>query len=300
MKHPCVILSVALIAVLTTAFVIYNAQWVARTQTQAQHKVKLEAVKLTAEFDHDRYFLGENVLVHFTLENRGTSPLELDSGGDYRGAPRSLRFKVIAIGPDGSICPDPFPDARSEGGLGGSGLLKQGQKFYSSLPLMRYCQINAPGKYRISVSHDFGWNIPTDRLPVATAEVTFVMPTKAEARKVVENMSKLQLHPITISGSRSGDYQDFSALQSPIYLPFLEALAEKEATARPDEEEEDTTSKQAEYSALTGIASIAAPEATAISKPLKNLHVSSMILDRPTRLCLCLNLSWRIKEPQDR
>jgi hypothetical protein len=55
-----------------------------------------EGTMVTLEFDRPDYFLGENVLVHFVLQNTGDTPFEASWGGDYRGASRHLRFKVTA------------------------------------------------------------------------------------------------------------------------------------------------------------------------------------------------------------
>ncbi len=52
--------------------------------------------KVTLYADQQEFFLGENVLIHFCLENVGDEPFEISTGGDYRGSSRHLRFKVSA------------------------------------------------------------------------------------------------------------------------------------------------------------------------------------------------------------
>src|SRR6185503_20035093 len=63
--------------------------------------------KASIECDRQEFFLGENVLLHFTLENESNKPFEADFGGDYRGATRHLRFKVMAIDESGRMAEDP-------------------------------------------------------------------------------------------------------------------------------------------------------------------------------------------------
>jgi hypothetical protein len=43
-----------------------------------------DGAKVTLQCDKKEYFLGENVLVHFILENISDKPFEADFGGDYR------------------------------------------------------------------------------------------------------------------------------------------------------------------------------------------------------------------------
>jgi tetratricopeptide (TPR) repeat protein len=224
--------------------------------------VNLNAVKLTARFDRDQYFLGENVLVSFVLENTGSKPLKIDTGSDYRFAPRSMRFRVKAIGPDGKLCEDPFPDATCEGGLGGTTVLQKGERFTESVPIMRYCRIDSPGKYKITVSHDFGWKLPEQRIPLATAEVTFVMPSAEQARTVVERMCKVEKDP---SARLSPDFQDFHTLRYAVYLPILKEMVKNESASAAKEASGNPGAAMPKegYKALDGIGEIATPEATA-------------------------------------
>ena len=50
--------------------------------------------RVTLEVDRPEYFLGENVLVHFILENTGSQPFEADFGGDYRGTTRGAYDEI--------------------------------------------------------------------------------------------------------------------------------------------------------------------------------------------------------------
>ncbi len=78
-----------------------------------------EGAKVTLETDRQEYLLGENILVHFVLENAGTQPFDADFGGDYRGSSRAIRFQVTATDEAGKDAEDPDPNQLCYGGRGG-------------------------------------------------------------------------------------------------------------------------------------------------------------------------------------
>lgn len=255
MKQRLIILVLTLSA---AAYLQINCKMMPFSQpagAQQAIQARLQQAKLMAKFEKDRYFLGENVLVRFTLQNDGDKPLQIDTGSDYRGAPRSMRYYVRVTASDGSDCADPFPDATHEGGLGGSTFLKKGETFTCSLPLMRYARIDRPGKYKVAISHDFGWNLPKESVPTASAEVTFDMPSAEEAKAVVQKMLALPHDPVSITGNETADYQDFGTLSFPVYLPSLKELALKEA---------ETGTKSEDFPAIDGISGIGTIEASTV------------------------------------
>ena len=202
--------------------------------------------RVKLEVDRHEYFLGENVLVHFILENAGDLPFEVDFGGDYRGATRHLRFKVTATDDAGRVAEDPDPSEMCFGGLGGGRKLIPGDKFTQSLPLMRYCRITQPGRYSIRVTHDFGWKEGQRKRPLGELTLVFRRPTPAEAEDVVSVMEKLPADANSTYGERSRDYADFTCLCQPIYLkPLLDRV------------------EKGNRNALEGICWIETPEATA-------------------------------------
>lgn len=180
-----------------------------------------ECAKVTLAFDRPDYFLGENVLAHFVLQNIGDEPFEASFGFDYRGASRHLRFKVTATDEAGQVAEDPDPSRNCMGGLGGPVTLKPGETFTTSLPLMRYCQIDKPGSYAIRATHDFGWKEGECKRPVGEATITFRMPDAAEAKRIVSQMEKLPNDPNATWGRRSRDYADFGCLRQPVYIEPL-------------------------------------------------------------------------------
>lgn len=205
--------------------------------------------KVLAQFDKKKYFLGENVLVEFIVENNGDGEFQIEVGGDYRGAPRPTRFKIKAVAADGSIVADPHPNPMCFGGLGGPEILHRTDRWQESLALMQYCRIEKPGKYKIFVSHDLGWG-SGDKQPEAVAEVEFVMPNAAEASAVVKRMYALSnSNNSWTSGTKRPDFADFSVLAMPVYLPLLLQHAQGGPT-------------QNAVLAVQGIASIPTIEAT--------------------------------------
>jgi hypothetical protein len=178
--------------------------------------------RLTLLLDKDTYFLGENVLVHLCVENTGPEPFTVSLGGDYRGASRATRFHVLGTDEQGREVPDPDPYPMNMGGLGYSRELKQGDKHFSSLPLLRYRRFEKPGVFRLRVGHDFGWNEDDpSKHPTATATIRFVMPDEKQARQVVAQMYQLPKDHGGTAGQRREPYADFSTLIYPVYLPIL-------------------------------------------------------------------------------
>ncbi|EEF57510.1 HEAT repeat domain-containing protein [Pedosphaera parvula] len=227
--------------------------------------------KVTLELDHPEYFLGENVLVHFTLQNIGDQPFQADFGGDYRGATRALRFKVTATDESGVVAPDPDPSGICFGGLGGPRTLKPGDKFTESLPLMRYCQITQPGRYTIRATHDFGWKEGERKRPVGEITVMFKMPTPTEAETLINTMEKMPADPNHVYGQRSHNYPDFTLLRQPVYLKPLLRRAEK-----------------GNHNALEGIAWIETVDATMALIELATNSDSKLALDSARTLTMRL------------
>jgi HEAT repeat protein len=127
------------------------------------------------------------------------------------------------------------------GGAWGPTSVASGAKKELDFPLLRYCIIEKPGKYRITVSHDLGWWGGGEK-PTATSELIFRAPNREEADKVVTVM----LDWIRLSGNRVYTTQvDFQALRNPAYLESLLRFA-----------------KDGSLDAVDGIASIQTPEAT--------------------------------------
>ena len=234
-----------------------------------------EGARVTISFDKNECFLGENVLVHFTVENVGKTEFKVDTGGDYRASPRHLRYTVTAAAEDGTAAADPHPNPFCMGGLSCAPPVKPGGKFEQSLALMRYCRIDQPGAYTVRVSHDLGWKPDKDgKSPEAAAKVTFVMPTPEQARKVVEAMYAMPENTGATWGQRSKEYPDFGTLRYPVYLSILAERAAKGCEK-----------------ALYGISRIPTPEATARLLELAAGSAPELLVK------VVQNLSLRLPDP---
>jgi hypothetical protein len=196
-------------------------------------------------FDRPSFFLGENVLLHFCVENTSGLPFQIDVGGDYQAASRSIRFKATVTDDRGNVVADPDPSGFTFGGMGTTPTVAPHDHWCQSIPLMRYARIERAGTYTVRVSHDLGW--PKDTAPVGQTEIRFTMPSADEARDIVATTQAL---PTAGAPNYSHDepwkpYQDFSTLRFQIYLtPLLRIVDSGDLKAMP------------------GIGAIPTPEAT--------------------------------------
>lgn len=202
-----------------------------------------------------RWWLGENILIHFQVKNCGTLPFKVSFGGDYRGASRHLRFKVRATDQNGQLVADPDPTGFNMGGLSSSPQLKPGESFFHTLPLARYARFEKAGVYRVRIAHDLGWKgrpskgqITANGPRWAETRIQLRMPTPKQAAQVVHEMAALPTDPNSTFGKKSRNYADFTSLRYAVYLPILLRR---------------TQTPKGDIQALWGISQIPTPAATA-------------------------------------
>lgn len=204
--------------------------------------------KVTLTCDKDEYFLGENILVHFKLENTGGPAFEATFGSDYRGAPRSLRFIVTATDQNGNAVADPYPNSMCMGGLGGPVNVTTDKPFYKSLPIVRYLRFEKPGAYTIRIHHDFGWQESSERgFPEGSIVLHLKKPSKKQARELVQSWLVERPYQGNTWGEKSRPHADFSQIRFGEYIAPLS----KEV-------------KKGNKNAMVGVGSIATPEATCL------------------------------------
>lgn len=263
-------------AIVVGAFLLYLSLLQAGEDHWAERATQPvpEGVKVTLELDRQEFFLGENVLVHFVIENAGKEPFTYSEGGDYRAAPRHLRFKVVAKDETGKTMDDPFPDPSCFGGGLHLNKLAPGEKRIHSLELMRYCSILAPGRYTVTATHDFGWKEGERKHPVGETTVVLRMPTPEEAEKFLTRMETLPQNGSGIYGKRMREHAEYSNIRQPIYLEGLLRRV-----------------KAGNERAVDGIASIATPAAT---KALIDVASS----DAPAAKDAALQLMSRLPDPE--
>ncbi len=231
--------------------------------------------QVTLSTDKDEYFLGENVLIHFKLENTGGPPFQATFGGDYRGAPRSLRFIVTAADPNGKPVADPYPNSNCLGGLVGPFTVTPDKPYYQSVPILRYLRFAGPGVYTVSIHHDCGWKESADtKYPEGRIVLRLKRPSKEQARELVQAWITEKPSQGTVSGRKSGPYADFSTIRC---AEYLEPLAEQAA--------------QGKEQALAGVGSIATPEATRVLIDLLSCRDDSF------RMKVCMTLNSRLPDP---
>ncbi|QIF03730.1 hypothetical protein [Roseimicrobium sp. ORNL1] len=180
-----------------------------------------ESAKVSLQLGETSYLLGEPISVQFTLENVGTEAFTYEHGGDYRGTGFPVRYHFVVTDADGKIMPDLTQFTMFAGGIVAHPVLKPGEKHQEQLPLLLYVTIDHPGRYKVRVSHDFGWAAtePSKRLwAEATFEVT--MPTPEEASALVDTAC--------IRGVDTNiPATETRLLRHPVFLPALLARAQK-------------------------------------------------------------------------
>ena len=139
-----------------------------------------DGARVTLKPDKKQYFIGEDVVVQYVLENTGTKPFKIRIGGDYCADSRHFRFFVKVQDESGKKIPDPLRCRRRCGhGRGKTRHLeiKPGEKYSEALTLSKYFLFENPGTYTIRVSHDLGWkNTKERKRPVGEVKVKFLMP----------------------------------------------------------------------------------------------------------------------------
>jgi beta-lactamase regulating signal transducer with metallopeptidase domain len=189
--------------------------------------------------DKPQFFLGENILLHYRVTNKGNTPFRVDIGSDGRNpAARPLRFKVVATDPQGQRVEDPYPRPADFGGMGGQVEIAPGGSLWVSLPLTRYCNFEKPGIYKLQVFHDLGWETDQkyeDRqrnelpkvnsvAPILDTTIRLVAPTAEQAKMVVQTMRALSTDRNATFARRVSPYADYQAIRYPLYLPVLEQV----------------------------------------------------------------------------
>lgn len=234
-----------------------------------------ENVKVTLSCDREEYFLGENILVHFRLQNTGGAPFNAEYGGDYRGSVRSLRFKVTATDQNGEETADPYPNSMCMGGLGGSVIVTPEKPFYHSVPIVRYLRFEKPGVYTIRIHHDFGWQESAQRkFPEGKIVLYLKSPSKEQARELVQSWLAEEPYHGSTWGEKSKLHADFTQIR---FGEYLEPLSEE--------------ARRGNQKALAGVGSIATPEATGVLIGLLDFE------DEDFRKNVCRQLGMRLPDP---
>ncbi len=244
-----------------------------------------EYIEVRYVTDKENYFIGEPITVSFIVTNNGQDDFLFETGGDYRGATRHLRFYFTATNELGQKAIDPKPNQSCFGGLGGRIDLKPGEEHKIELPLLAYLSFPVPGTYMVKGYQALGFGEPANVLGKedkyglgwqhsygGSFKVVIRNPSKAE----ILNLIKSQLS-IPDRYERS---QGMSLLHDTMYLkPLLKVLDEES-----DEEQIEAL--------LAGIGSILTVESTQ--------HLIKLATDHrvPVRVYALQNLFRRMPPKQ--
>jgi hypothetical protein len=229
-------------------------------------------IKISLESNKTNYFLGENVLLYYRIDNAGSNTFKISVGGDYRGSTRADRFKVTATSTDGKPVIDPTPVMRNfGGGLMPNSEIKPGGDWFENVHVIEYCRFDEPGSYTIHVFHDLGFGKMRETdLREVSITINLQAPTEEQARTIlVEDETAKPYHGNTW-GQKGESRLDYHCIRWPT---FLQPLIERAQNGRQD--------------AVEGIASIRTLEAT---RALANLlgHTNFAIAQQSATL-----LEWR-------
>jgi hypothetical protein len=187
--------------------------------------------------DKQTYFMGEPINLKFKIRNNGTDDFLFETGGDYRGATRHLRFYFTAANEKGVEAVDPKPNQTCMGGIGGIITLKPGENHEIELPLLAYLSFPAPGTYTIKGYQDLGFGEPdstitkTDEYGLGWKQSyggTFKLTIRTPRPEEMKELIRTQLDIKDRYERRKG----LSFLGNPIYLKSLLNALENESDER--------------------------------------------------------------------
>jgi hypothetical protein len=180
-----------------------------------------KGMRISLESDKPVYFVGENILLHYRIDNVGNEPFKISVGGDYRGV-RPTRFKITAVSSSGKAVEDPNPNPFSFGGLSPGGEIKPGGTWYEKAYITRYCRFETPGTYTVKVFHDLGFG---EKRPGDPREVSITIklraPTEAQGRALLVAAEHGDPKNWGVWGQKGGAQLDYACLRHPAYLPAL-------------------------------------------------------------------------------
>ncbi len=184
------------------------------------------------------YFLGENILIRYRLENTGNVALHYEKGGFYPTLRRNDGYRINAVllddkgQPSGEMAPA-IPEPGNHGGPITHWELMPGKMYEQTLYLPRYLRFEKPGTYRIRVANVERLD-PSKELSAAEITLTLKMPNAKEARAVYERMKKLPDGPVAeIGEALDTEIADFEALPSADLFANPRRIRRQEGWSRP-------------------------------------------------------------------
>ena len=244
-----------------------------------------EYIEMTYTTDKTDYYIGEPIKVRFFIKNNDTDDFRIETGADYRGSTRPLRFYFTAENEKGQKAIDPEPVQMWMGGLGGPKTLKPGYLHEVELPLNAYLGFTLPGNYTVKGYQDIGFGEPAAELGKVEAsagafkysyggsfKISIITPDSNQIAEIIKSRLKIS--------DRYDRRHSFSLLHNPMYLNPLEEVLKNESDEGRIE------------AIIAGIGSILTPEATE--------HLIKLASDKRTeiRTYALQNLFYRMPPKQ--
>lgn len=216
-------------AILIVAFVAYRSTIAAEEALDGQQKKIAEA---ELKLDRQEFFLGENIAVAYTVENKGPVPLPYAGGSSYPElrVMNFIRCSATKVDQQGKPNGKPvvvFPMPMDLGGLVGNNKLKSGESRSVTVFVTRYLRFEEPGDYELKIE-----NIDPRRakqvMSSGGTRITMKQPTLTEARAIYQ---KVKAAPREAWDDNNmvflADAADFETMYQPVYWPILKEFANK-------------------------------------------------------------------------
>ena len=177
-------------------------------------------IKISLENDKTNYFLGENILLYYRIENTGSNGFKISVGGDYRGSTRADRFKVTATSAAGKPVADPTPDMKNfGGGLMPNSEIKPGSNWFENVHVIEYCRFDEPGTYTIHAFHDLGFGEKRAADPrEVSMTINLQAPTEERARAILVEDETVKTYHGNTWGQKGEARVDYHCIRWPAFL----------------------------------------------------------------------------------
>ena len=155
MRRFCLIAAVVG-GILTHLVAQRNVAWA--SETVGNDPLGEKNVTATLISPRQDYFLGENIMIRYRLENTGKAPVRYEIGAFYPMLRRNDGYRISAVLLDDNGQPSTqsapaIPGPENRGGRITHWELLPGQIHQHTLYLPRYFRFEKPGKYRIRIAN---------------------------------------------------------------------------------------------------------------------------------------------------
>jgi hypothetical protein len=170
-------------------------------------------LRITARPVAAAYGLGEPVFVDLQVTNLGTSPTNVDLGGDGK-----TNLRVVVMGPDGRSKPVRLPSA----GLKASGkhMLGAGATFTERLILNEWKEFREAGDYSVNVALVPEFGPKADDAPAADLQVSIGPRDESKLRAVAKALADRAIDGVDVA-DRDAAALALSHVADPVAIPEM-------------------------------------------------------------------------------